>query len=563
MTLPFAAVSRNLAHYAVWIIIALIAIFAYAETGFYIAGKPVLADVLILMTALSFLLTLVLLDRFIRPKFNWTRAQWFRLFLIAVCGGLLVSAFTSSFWPWRGADEKALSYLLSFIAFIGSVGMIAYLYKFKPTLAGLTLATIAAAAMIVQIVIKMFKNSGWEYGIFLLIFFIFAGLTAALAMLLKHFADVTRKTKTDDLPDDIPNPVLALDIASAVLCSEEDVTETARHLEAEESPWYVETLIALAAIITAIFGVSFFGLMFAAMFNDSSLGVALLILGVPFYAGFIALRCKDQGGYPRHLFNTLIMVGAAMIVGGALIIALESEIGFEEEIVVALILLLAIINVSFVQDKIIEFLSVFLALNALYFYFIEEVSLPYADVVLAGLSIVLGIVLLTRVIGKRFYAAAGFAFLLYPALLATFTNNRDKVMALVGPENANVFSPFMLVKPTIGVLMAALAILFLNKTAAFKGWRPPIAVLIPLLLVLISFPFGGAFSFLLIAAGFILGNRLLALFGVLFQIYYLYMFYYELSISLGIKSYILLAVGVVLITLWAVMNKLHQWRAAS
>ncbi len=562
MTLPFVAVSRNLAHYTVWIIIATVAMFAYAETGFYIAGQPLLADALILAWALVMLVGLIVLDRFLSSKYHWTRAQWFRLFLIAVCAGLLVSAFTSTFWPWRSADDKAISYLLSLIAFLGGLGLVGYLYNFKPTLAGLSLATLGVTAMIVQIVIKLFEKSGWGFEVFFIIFLIFAGLTTGLAFVLKHFADMTRATEKVDIPELSDKPVSADYIAEETGCEPSDVTEAAATIEANDTPWYVETFIALAAIATACFGVAFFGLMFGAMFSDNGLGVALCVIGVPLYAGAIWLRRKNDGGYLRHLLNTLIMVGAAMIVGG-FIIVLENKIGFDEDALVALVLMLALVNIYFVRDKIIEFLSVFIALNALYFYISESLNLPYESIILGAFSIALGLFLLTRVVGKRVYSAAAFALLLYPALMATFPDNAERVAKLMGEIGDEAFSIAMLIEPAIGVIIAGLAIVYLNKVVGLKNFRPPLVFVLPLLLVLILFPFGGAFAFLLMAAGYILGNRVLALFGILFQIYYLYMFYYELSISLGIKSYILLAVGAGLIAIWAFANKTSHARVPS
>jgi uncharacterized membrane protein len=557
MTLPFAAVSRNLAHYTVWIIIAGVAMFAYAETGFYIAGKPLLADALILVSALIMMLGLLTLDRFLIPKYDWARAQWFRLFLIAVCAGLLVSAFTSTFWPWRNVADEAFSYLLSLGAFGGAIGLVAYLYKFKPTLAGLSLVTVGVSAMIVQIVIKIFQDSGWGFEIFLLIFLIFAGLTVGLAFVLKHFADITRKAQVKDSEETQPIETNVPQIAKAVNLAEDDIISAATAIEANDNPWYIELFIALAAIVTACFGFTFFGLMFAAILNDANIGLALCVLGVPFYAGALFLRRKNKGGYLRHLLNTLIMVGAAMIVGGFLL-AFENKSDFIEDGLVVLVIVLALINIYCVKDKIIEFLSVFLALNAIYFYLSESLNLPYENIILGAFSIALGVFLLTRMVGKRIYSAAAFALLLYPTLMATFPDSAERLSRLLGEIGDETFSILMFVEPAIGVIIAGLAIVYLNKVADLKSFRPPLVFLLPILAILILFPFGGAFAFLLMVAGYILGNRLLALFGILFQIYYLYMFYYELSISLGVKSYILLAVGVVLIAIWAFANKTYQ-----
>ena len=187
MTLPFSAVSRNLAHWAVWLVIALVAMFAYAETGFYIGGHPLAADMLILVSALLGVTSVVGLDQFIRPRFDWARASWFRLFLIAICGVLLVSAFTSTFWSWRTSNVVSLSYGLSIIAFLCAAGLTYYLYKFRPGLAALCIATFAVTAMLVQMVLKIFEGSGWHMGVFLLIFLIFTGMTVGLGLLFKHY----------------------------------------------------------------------------------------------------------------------------------------------------------------------------------------------------------------------------------------------------------------------------------------------------------------------------------------------------------------------------------------
>jgi len=67
-------------------------------------------------------------------------------------------------------------------------------------------------------------------------------------------------------------------------------------------------------------------------------------------------------------------------------------------------------------------------------------------------------------------------------------------------------------------------------------------------------PFGGASALLLILAGYSLGSRSLAIVGVLFQIYFLYMFYYDLTLSLGVKSYVLLITGLVFLGVWVLAN---------
>lgn len=559
MTLPFAAVSRNLAHWAVWLIIALVAMFAYAETGFYIAGHPLAADMLIGISALLAVTGIVVSDRFIRPQYSWARASWFRLFLIAVGGGLLVTVFTSTFWPWRHTDLASLSYVLSVVAFLLSLGLIFYLYKFKPTLAGLTIATFASTAMVVQMVVKLFEDFHWDIGIFFAIFVIFTGITVGLGGLFKHFAHITRHTaETSEEEADHP-PGLSLQQASVALSvSEDELSSFQDDIEARENPWYIETFLAFAGMVTAGFGIAFFGLLLTTLFKDDNFGVALLGVGVPLYAGAILTRKKLEKGYLRHLFNTLLMVGAAMIVGG-LTIAMEVDTTSTLEIPLVCILILAALNITFIKDPIIEFLSAIIAMGALYFYLGEDLNLAYYDILLVGLATGLAMFFLTRILNKRLLTAAASALLIY-SVLASLSFGFGSVFGLGVSTESLEWTRY--VYSFAGVLIAGAAIAYLNViNPVFKKWRPPFFVLIPILVVMVLFPFGGASAMLLILTGYILGHRTFAILGVLLEIYYLYMFYYELSISLGTKSYILMAVGVVFLGVWYFSNR-HQTQEA-
>lgn len=559
MTLPFAALSRNLAHWAVWIVIALVAMFAYAETGFYIAGHPLAADMLILISALLGAASVMILDQYIRPHYHWARASWFRLFLISVSVGFLVSAFTSTFWPWRNAELKVLSYGLSLTAFLGSAGFGLYLYKIRPTLAGLSIATFALTIMVVQIVLKLFQDSGWHSGIILVVFFIFIGITILLGALFKHYMRRTQQSPEAPSEEDETPIEISLARASETLSiPENELASVKRDIAAKENPWYVETFLAFAGLITAGFGIAFFGLIFSSFLDFDSFGAALLIAGLPLYIGALVLRSKSNQGYLRHLLNTFLMVGAAMIVGG-ICLALEQRSALYWEIPVCAILVISALHITLIKDTIIEFLSALIAMGTLYAYLGFYLKLAYFDILLVALATGLAMLFLTRVLKKRLLTAAASALLIYP-ILASLSFGLGAVFGMgattEGVEWARYSYSFA------GVLIAAAAIVYLNVTnPAFKEWRPPLLVLIPLLIVMGLFPFGGASALLLILTGYILGHRTLAILGVLLEIYYLYMFYYELSISLGVKSYILMAVGVVFLGIWYMANR-HKSREA-
>ena len=54
---------------------------------------------------------------------------------------------------------------------------------------------------------------------------------------------------------------------------------------------------------------------------------------------------------------------------------------------------------------------------------------------------------------------------------------------------------------------------------------------------------------------FTLGHRPLAIVGVLLEVYFVPRFYYDLDLSLLIKSWILMAVGVALLAAYAVLRR--------
>ncbi len=561
LTLPFAAVSRNVAHWTVWIIIALVALFAYAETGFYIAGKPLAADFLILIAAWISTLSLIALDLFIRPDYQWARAGWFRLFLLAVCCGLYISAFTATFWPWRGADEKLLSYGVSFSVLLSSLALGAYLYKIKPTLAGLTLVTLLVSAMCVQFVFKLFDWLGWDVIVFFLVFIILAGFTAFLVTVLKHFMGITSDVGGDDFESPDKNIDAKTDQSEAFLHlvghEEPVLLKALTEAESENNPWYVETLLAFAAFVTAIFGIIFFGSFFGLVLKDQSIGYGLLILGLPLLGVSILLRKRKTQGYLRHLLNTFIVLAAAMLIG-AFPIMLDS---FEIGLFVTVTILVSVVCLLSVKDKIIEFISVFSILWALSIFFGQEVKFQNFDILLSFFCILLGILLLMRPIRFRLYSAAASVLLLFPSLLAvTFYG----LSSFSSEAVISTLESRMLIKPLVGVLLAGGGIGLLNfLNPAFDRWRPSLWVALPILAVLILFPYGGAFAFLLIVIGYSLGHRVLALIGILLQIYYIYMFYYELSLSLGLKSYILMAVGLVCLIVWAGVKRMPEMEAIS
>jgi uncharacterized membrane protein len=73
--------------------------------------------------------------------------------------------------------------------------------------------------------------------------------------------------------------------------------------------------------------------------------------------------------------------------------------------------------------------------------------------------------------------------------------------------------------------------------------------------VCLLLPPGGSAALAILMLAFTLGHRPLAIVGVLLEVYFVPRFYYDLDLSLLIKSWILMAVGVALLAAYAVLRR--------
>ena len=99
---------------------------------------------------------------------------------------------------------------------------------------------------------------------------------------------------------------------------------------------------------------------------------------------------------------------------------------------------------------------------------------------------------------------------------------------------------------------------YLNRGKTVQNFKPPITVLIPLTIATAFVPLGGGAALLLMLAGYIIGSRSLAVIGVLLQIYFLTMFYYDLSLGLLVKSIILFLTGLAFLAVWYFVTRKEE-----
>lgn len=539
LTLPFALASRNLAHWTVWLAILTVAITTYANSGLRLAGNDGAANALNIAVSGGFIAGLIMLDKVLAPKLKWTRAEWFRVLLILGATGFAFFGFTESFWD-NGSG-------LWTIAFALICGLVAYLYLSSPSLATLSLASFGLFTLVAQFGFKMFQGGGDDVGVFFVIFLWLGGLTIGMVAAFRHFI---RRFKTapeiENLEDNrsvAPSPRSHSAFSQHLGLDEGAVSEALISDIERDKPWYMEVFLALAGILTALLGCGFFGSFLAMMLRDAEEFV-FGILGIVIFAVSIGLRRTINSPYVQHMLNTMIIIGGIL-----------AAIGFGLELkdfdaVIFMLLILSVIVLTLVTDRILEFLSsaAIITLIGMELYHLE---VPMGESIILVISTVLGVVLLTHPIGKRLCKSAGTAFLMAPAILGIALVHSQRWTSTV---DASRFSDDWLAR-IISLIVLIGGVIYLNRGKTLTDFKPPVAALIPLLVGAAFVPLGGASALLLILTGYILGSRSLAIIGTLLQIYFLTMFYYDLSLDLLTKSIVLFVSGLIFLGVWLLVYR--------
>lgn len=546
LTLPFALASRNLAHWAVWLVILTVAVSSYANSGLRLAGDDMFANLLNIVVAGGMIAGLVVLDIVLSPRLKWARGEWFRVLLVLGAIGFAFFGFTESYW-----DNGNGFWVLA----LGVMGaLLAYLYWVKPSLATLSLACFGVFLMVAQFGFKLFDGLGWEIGTIFLIFFWLGGLTVVLVALFRHFImrlnsggeefEAARKEKGRD------PTVTPLSSFASHLGVESGGIKAALSSDVErEQPWYMSVFLAIAGILTALIGCLFFGFLIAltAAFEDE---LSYGILGLIIFAGAIFIRRTASSPYAQHIVNTMILVGGIMAVLG-----IGIKFG-DFDVAVGTTFVLAAIVLVLVKDSILEFLTAG-ALIATFGMELYHLHVPLVESLILIVSTVLGVVLISRPLGRRLYKSAGTAFLVAPALLGIALVHSQRWQEAADPSR---FSDGWLAL-VISIVVLLGGVMFLNRGKPLSELKPPLMVLIPLVIGAACVHLGGASALLLILTGYILGSRTLAIIGTLLQIYFLTMFYYDLSLDLLTKSIILLVPGVLFLGVWLFVRRKEEGTA--
>lgn len=541
LTLPFALASKSVPHWAVWLAIAVTAALTYIEDGLQPVYGRIAADWAHLLVAASLMGLSALYHYFSRTKILWARTSWFRLSILLAALCAAATLFFNLFWDlsntpvWVGA-----------FALVG--GALFVIYRFWPTLPALSLTAFAFIVMASQFGLKFIVDAvpggADDIGQIFLVFIWMALTTFALAKTFRFFQDKFGFSAPDAVDDDaFAAPELAVtrnEIARETGLKHSDIDAVLAEDGESEAPWYIDALIGMSGVLTAIFAVFFLAVLLSLLISNADMTL-FMALGFVTWGAALFERSRSKSQFARHFLNTLILAGGGLFLGAT---GIEFEGGS-----VSIILSLAALAFTLwrINDRILEFLMG-AGIAAVLLYAIAHYDLPLPYVWLCSVLTPLAVIGLAKPIGGRIYDAAGAACLIALPFWGTILDNPD----IFG----NAALPATLLGVIASVACTAGAVFALNRMGpSGRAFKPVLVIFVPLLLAAAIMPVGAASALLVVLVGYILGSRALAVIGVAAQIYFLHIFYYDLQISLLNKSIMLTVSGVILVLIWVYVRK--------
>ena len=318
-----------------------------------------------------------------------------------------------------------------------------------------------------------------------------------------------------------------------------------------DQPWYVQLMLAIGSWVTALLLIAFCGFFISLVLDldGASFGPVLAVAGLIFFtAAFAMLRRHEAGVFSTHFATALAAAGQGMVAVGI-------GIYVEEPWAAALASApFAILIASTIDNRMLQGLSstwvvvlVFIALFEQEFPFILEI---------AALSVAAGVFLHLYPPRRDLAPTAGVLLLVSP-LLSIMFDFQGKL------EFSTVASSGWIAQ----LIFVALIVFLLHalwRHAGDRSGQIELAIFAAAAIaVAVILPPGAGAALVILVLAFSLGARVLAIMGVVLEIYFLWKFYYDLNMTLLHKSFMLAGVGVVVLALWGVLARVLHKEPAS
>ncbi len=308
-------------------------------------------------------------------------------------------------------------------------------------------------------------------------------------------------------------------------------------------PWYVRLMVGVGAWFTAIVAITLGGaLLSLADIPSASFGIAAMILGAVYLGLGLWLMLRTGSHlYIGQLGIAISAAGVAMAAGGA---GVEFE-ALWPALLVSVVLTAVIVRVTASQT--LQFLAALLTACLLAFVLVEE-QVPY----FLGIGALLGLagaVLMMRPPQRNLSSVALVLLLVFP-IFDRLGVGADFFFSEGLVAEGGWFAKALY----IGIFLWLVGIHW--QSATTPDVRTPLSVFAATAVVVgMLLPPGGMAALMIIMLAFVLGSRPLALLGILLQINYIWRFYYDMEVTLLVKSGIFVAVGAVLVFAWWLMMR--------
>ena len=526
--LPFVLASKHAAHWAVWL--ALIVGISVTPAGQYLtpwfSGGAL--EVRALFWGSLFSLIAFAALRLKAPIWLVTAAAF-------VGAGFLFGALQLAIW-----DSRAVGTLVATSVIVA--GAAVWLFMRRQALAALCLYTVVALSVPVAIILKFVtEGTGEFFAVMLLFAVVFGGATFVLIRLFSYF----RRHYAVG--------------AQAVASPQGD--EISLKGADKKTLWYMDVLIALGGVLTAIFATIFIGSFLAFIAVAAGLEEKIMMaVGLVLYVLFFMLRLKAGGPYRQYLYGTLLLIGQITAMAGfALQYRAATEIWGLLSICLAVPVLWLIPQriMEVIQSMIIA-LSVFVIFSDYFLLFGQAPLLwigPFLFLVFAGLA---GICFFIDPQQEgRWFKAATVIFLLAAIWAELF--NPEFLRETVGLAQAGAESASVMILRAVSFALAVAGFAW----AGLRAYLPPWPILAAMTVIVALLPGGAAGAALLLLVGY--AGKLKSYFhlGSVAALYFLFAAYYDLRLTLLELSAVLAISGVIFLGIWHVSRrKLSQPLAA-
>lgn len=328
-----------------------------------------------------------------------------------------------------------------------------------------------------------------------------------------------------------------------------DVTAAGAALAArtrDDAPWYMQLVLGIGAWITAIATLFFIGLVMDLVFDIDEPDLIVAIIGVAlFVASLWVLRQRPHGSFLAHAAVAFAIAGTLLAAAG---------VGFPaDSLGVAAVATVPFVAAAIWQQRsvLLQFLVASVALILVIF-----AAWDHWDRLMVGLPAI--------------FIPFGVALLVYPPRLDV----RPTAFALlilplafdIAASGLGEATVFWFGRPAQAILLAVFAFLFAinwRRLTDGQGRLLALAAAIAAAVVTFLLPTGASAALVLLVLAYTLGLRLLAVIGVLLEIYFIWSFYWDLEESLLTKSIILMAAGAVLLLCYGLLvGALRERRTA-